>query len=135
MEELVIAETRHDEEFCEICRHRLDSIYELPEEERREVFTTTYSTLFEEHQLGKQLNPLLTEFLTLQNLEEVLVYFTKRPIVSGLRYHQFLHEPGFPSYFHGLISSQSWQGDRISSNSNKDGSGASGLASFPRGLG
>ena len=74
MEELVMAQARHDEAFGKICRHRLDTIYELPEEERGEAFTAAYGTLFEEHHLGKPLDPFLAEFPTLQNLEDVLVF-------------------------------------------------------------
>ncbi len=69
-----MAQAKHDEAFGEIYRHRLEAIYELPEEERGEAFTTTYGTLFEEHQLGKPLNPFLAEFPILQDLEEVLVF-------------------------------------------------------------
>ena len=69
-----MAQAQHDEAFGEVYRHRLEVIYELPEEERREAFTTAYGTLFEERQLGKPLNPFLTEFPTLQNLEDVLVF-------------------------------------------------------------
>ena len=69
-----MAQARRDEAFGEIYRRRLDAIYDLTEEERGEAFATAYGTLFEEYQLGKQLNPLLAEFPTLQNLEEVLVF-------------------------------------------------------------
>ncbi len=69
-----MAQARQDKALGEIYRHRLDTIYELPEEERGEAFTIAYSTIFEEHQLGKPLNPFLAEFPTLQNLEEVLVF-------------------------------------------------------------
>ncbi len=76
MEELVRAQAKHDEALGEICRHRLEAIYELPEEERGEAFTTAYGTLFEERQLGKPVETLLGEFPTLQGLEEVLVFRT-----------------------------------------------------------
>jgi hypothetical protein len=79
MEELVMAQARHDEAFGEIYRHRLETIYELPEKERGEAFATAYSTLFEEHQLGKPLNLFVAEFPTLQNLEEVLVFSAAGP--------------------------------------------------------
>jgi len=74
MEELVMAQAKHDEAFGEIYRQRLESIYELPEKEREEAFTTAYGTLFEERQMGEPLNPFLTELPALQNLEEVLVF-------------------------------------------------------------
>ncbi len=69
-----MAQAKHDEAFGEKYRQRLEAIYELPEEERGEAFTTAYGTLFEERQLGKPLNPFLAEFPILQVLEEVLVF-------------------------------------------------------------
>ena len=69
-----MTEARYDETFGEIYQHRMETIYELPEEERGEAFTAAYGALFEERQLGKPLNPLLAEFPTLQGLEEMLVF-------------------------------------------------------------
>lgn len=69
-----MAEARHDGVLDEIYQPRLEAIYELPEEEREEAFTTAYGAIFEERKLGEPLNPLLAEFPTLQGLEEVLIF-------------------------------------------------------------
>ena len=74
MEDLVITHARRAGTFDEMYQRRLETIYDLPEEERGEAFTVAYSTLFKELELGESLKPLLAEFPILQGLEEVLVF-------------------------------------------------------------
>ncbi len=75
-EELVRAEARQDATFNDLCLKRLETVYDLPETERGDLFATTYGELFEERHLGKPLEDILAELPVLEDLSEVLVFNT-----------------------------------------------------------